>query len=71
MKYVIFRDPSSNYEKVIERYSLRYRSEKPNASKDVIHKAAQAYWKDNKLASNNELVMEFLKLRAGEKPFVR
>jgi len=69
--YVIFRDPSTSYEKVIERYCLRYRSKNSIFTKEKAHKAAQAYWKENKLSSNEELVLEFLKLKNGEKPFVR
>ena len=68
MKYVIYRDPSSIYQKCIERFCLRLRLKNPHMTKDEMHKAAQAFWREKK---SDDQISEFLKLREGEKPFAR
>lgn len=71
MKYIVYKDPSNDYENVIERFCLRERVSNPHCKKsDIIAKGIRM-WKEKKMSGNKKMIKEFLRLTAGEKPFVR
>ena len=68
-KFVIYENPNGNYQCFIERFCLREKQNNVHKkNKDLVHEA-QEEWK--KVAKNIDAQSEFLKLRDGEKTFVR
>ena len=68
-KYICYKNPTGNYECFVERFSLRRRELNPNKRKKILVEEAQEAWK--KLAKDIAAQEEYLKLRKGEKEFVR
>ena len=68
--YVIHRDPKNAYESFVERFCLRKRKGNPHAEKRRMVADAASAWR-SEFGKNKQKLDEFLKLQAGEKPFVR
>ena len=66
-KYIIYKNPTGPYESFIERHCLR--DTNPHKKKELLTMEAQADW--SKLSKDSAGLEEYLKLRNGEKPFVR
>ena len=69
--FVIYKNPSNQYESFVERFSLRERKKDPHMSKADIVKKAIHFWKEENLSKNHGKLEQYLTLREGEKPFVR
>ena len=69
--FVVYKNPSHQYESFVERFSLRERIKDPHMSKANIVKKAIHFWKADNLSKNHGKLEQYLTLRQGEKPFVR
>ena len=69
--FVVYKNPSNQYESFVERFSLRERKKDLHMSKANIVKKAIHFWKAENLSKNNGKLEQYLTLREGEKPFVR
>ena len=68
-KYIIFKNPRGKYEEYVERYCLRAKKKDRNSTKKYLLTDAQHAWK---LISSDTAAQDvFLKLKDGEKDFVR
>ena len=68
-KYVVFKNPRSKYEEFVERYCIRARKTGIRGTKKTLFAEAQIRWKNISLDIAD--VNNYLKLRDGEKDFVR
>lgn len=67
-KFVCYKNPSGNYESFVERFCLRTKNNF-FVKRDLVEQA-QRKWRDI-YKNDKEKVIEYLKLRKGEKDFVR
>jgi len=69
MVFIVYKDPTTKYEKYIERFCLRAKKKNPYQQKKDIVSDAQKAWK---IIKNNIAEIEtYLQLRQGERPFAR
>ena len=70
MKYAVFKNPANDYERVVERYSLRRKKKNPHVLKKDLIKGGHVLW-NTELKKKPEKIKEYLKLQPGEKYFQR
>ena len=66
--YCSYKSPNGAFESVAERFCLREKKKTRKQNKDSVAQANK-FWKEIK--TDEKKIEEFLKLRPGEKPFVR
>ena len=69
--FMIYKNPSNQYESFVQRFSLRERKKDPHMSKADIVKKAIHFRKEENLSKNHEKLEQYLTLREKEKSFVR
>ena len=69
--FVIYKNPSNQYESFIERFSLRERKKDLHMSTADIVKKAIHFWKEENLSKNHGKLEQYLTLWEGKKPFVQ
>ena len=69
--FLLYKNPSNQYESFVERFSLGERKKDPHMAKADIVKKAIHFWKEENLSKNHGKLEQYLTLREGEKPFVR
>ena len=67
--YCVYKDPKGDYQSVVERFCLREKQKKTGKENKILKEEGDKYWKEIK--GNQEKIKEFLKLKPGEKDFVR
>ena len=61
--FMIYKNPSNQYESFVQRFSLRERKKDPHMSKADIVKRAIHFWKEENLSKNHEKLEQHLTLR--------
>ena len=61
--FMIYKNPSNQYESFVQRFSLRERKKDPHMSKADIVKSAIHFWKEENLSKNHEKLEQYLTLR--------
>ena len=68
-EYIVYRNPQGKYEEFIERFCLRAKANNDKRKNQQILENAQSIWKTK--SKDNSFIDGYLKLKDGEKPFVR
>lgn len=66
--YCVYKNPSSDFECIVERFCLRERKKTGKPNKELVPQAHD-FWKEIK--GDQVKIKEFLELKLNEKPFVR